>query len=185
MPLSPSPLKTEHALLGLLRERPRHGYELYQSLSESLALGEVWHLKQSQLYALLNKLERQNYVSKTIEAQDNSPPRKVFHLTSAGEAVFFEWLERPVSRGRKLRLEFLAKLYFARREGPDFTRQLLHRQRALCHTWLEREHQLLAQTTPADPYVELVHAFRIGQIEAALAWLEQCEQMLLASVEAA
>src|SRR5258706_15088282 len=47
----------EYALLGLIRARPMHAYELSQQLASGEALGRVWRLKQSHLYALLSKLE--------------------------------------------------------------------------------------------------------------------------------
>ena len=72
------PLTTEHALLGFLRRRPMYGYEIHQQLTHPTGLGLVWRLKQSQLYALLAKLEEAGYVTTTIEPQETRPPRKIF-----------------------------------------------------------------------------------------------------------
>ena len=49
------PLSPEFALLGLLAIKPAHGYDLYQQLITDL--GQVWHLSQSQAYAILKRLE--------------------------------------------------------------------------------------------------------------------------------
>jgi len=178
MPRVNLPLSTEFALLGFLRRRPMHGYEIYQELSDPTGLGLVWRLKQSQLYALLARLEREGYVTTTIEYQDVRPPRKVFELNEAGRQAFLEWVRRPVPHGRKLRLDFLAKLYFARLEGPEVASQLIERQGAACRDWLQQQEAEAESLRQKHPYDWLVHKFRIGQIEAMLAWLDTCQEAL-------
>src|SRR5262249_48869253 len=108
-----SPLTLEHALLGFLRQRSMYPYEIYQTLSQAHDLGRVWHLKQSQVYALLSRLEEAGFISTTTEMQNSRPPRKVMTLTPSGLKAFDAWLLAPVAHGRDFRLEFLAKLYFA------------------------------------------------------------------------
>jgi PadR family transcriptional regulator, regulatory protein AphA len=52
-PRQSSPLSLEFILLGFLLEKPVHGYDLYRDISKINDLSEVWHIKQSQLYAPL------------------------------------------------------------------------------------------------------------------------------------
>jgi PadR family transcriptional regulator AphA len=177
-----APLSTEFALLGFLRRQPMHGYEIHQHLSDPSGLGLVWHMKQSQLYALLTKLEREGYVATNIEYQDARPPRKMFELTDAGRHAFRDWIQQPVEQGRKLRLDFLAKLYFAQFEGPEMAAQLIERQRAVCHTWLGQQEEETEALRHSQPYDWLVHKFRLGQIEAMLAWLDTCQEALSIAV---
>jgi DNA-binding PadR family transcriptional regulator len=179
MPMVRLPLTIELALLGFLRQRPMHGYEIHQRLSDPAGLGLVWRLKQSQLYALLARLEQEGHLTATLEPQAPKPPRKVFALTDEGHAAFEEWVESPVPHGRDLRLGFLAKLYFARREGPEVARRLVARQRVLCREWLEEQEQQAKGLRDSQPYDWLVHQFRVGQIEAMSAWLDTCEQTLI------
>lgn len=177
-----SPLTIEQALLGFLRQQPRYGYEIHQQLSDLTGLGLVWRMKQSQLYALLTKLEQAGYVSPTLEFQETRPPRKMFELTEAGRQAFLDWVRTPVPQGRGLRLEFLAKLYFALGEGPEVTSRLIDRQRATCRGWLEQQQAQTAALKETQPYDWLVHKFRLGQIEAMLAWLNTCEEMLTINI---
>jgi DNA-binding PadR family transcriptional regulator len=157
-----------------------HGYEIHQRLEDSRGLGLVWRLKQSRLYALLSKLEQEGYVTTTLEPQESRPPRKVFHLTEAGREAFLAWVQSAVPHGRKLRLDFLAKLYFAHREGPAVTRRLVNAQREACHNWLTGEEAEAEALKEPYPYEWLVHKFRTGQIEAMLSWLDACEEVLTA-----
>lgn len=179
MPRVNAPLSTEFALLGFLRRQPMYGYEIHQELSNPTGLGLVWRLKQSQLYALLGKLEREGYVTTTIEYQDARPPRKMFELTATGRQAFQDWVQQPVAQGRKLRLDFLAKLYFAQLEGPEVTMRLIEQQRVACHNWLSQQQEEIEALRYSQPYDWLVHKFRTGQIEAMLTWLDACQEALL------
>ncbi len=177
-PMVSSPLTTEHALLGFLHQQPTHGYEIHRRLSDSEGLGLVWHVKQNQLYALLGKLERKGYVTTELEPQENRPPRKIFHLTEVGRQAFLSWVQSPVQHGHELRLDFLAKLYFARREGPDVTRHLIEQQRIACRSWLAEVQTQSQALRNKVPYDWLVHEFRVGQLQAMLTWLDTCQAAL-------
>jgi len=170
------PLTMEYALLGLLRGQPRHGYEIYRQLADPTGLGLVWRVKQSQLYALLAKLEQQGYVSQTLAPQDARPPRKVFALTETGRQAFLAWVQSPVARGRGFRLDFLAKLYFARQEGAAVAEKLLERQQATCQSWLAEQQTQAEGLSDARPFDWLVHQFRISQVKAMLDWLKTCQE---------
>jgi DNA-binding PadR family transcriptional regulator len=181
MPRVNLPLSTEYALLGFLRQRSMYGYEIHQQLSNTTGLGLVWRLKQSQLYALLTKLEQEGLVTTTLELQDSRPPRKMFSLTQLGQQAFLNWIEQPVQQGRELRLDFLAKLYFARLESPSIALRLIERQRLACQDWLSQQQLEAAGLQDNQPYDWLVHKFRLGQIEAMLTWLDACQTTLIAS----
>ena len=179
------PLTIEYALLGFMRQHPVHGYELHQQLSDPAGLGLVWRLKQSQLYALLGKLEEEGYVTATLKPQETRPTRRVFRLTKSGRDAYLDWVKSPVLHGREIRQEFLAKLYFARQEGPDLVAQLVERQREASQDWLAAQRAHAKKIHDTQPYEWLVCQFRIGQIEAMLAWLDTCEQARAATRPAA
>lgn len=174
-----TPLTIEHAALGFLREQPMHAYEMHQTLKRAEALGLVWHLKQSLLYAILDRLEAEGYVTAAVVPQGNRPPRKLLSLTPAGQAAFAHWVATPVAHGRDFRLEFLAKLYFASQDDPATTATLIAAQQAACATWLADLHAQAEALDPAQPYEWLVVQFRIGQIDAILAWLDTCAATLI------
>jgi DNA-binding PadR family transcriptional regulator len=176
---APPSLGLEAALLGLLRTHPRHAYELHQLLTEGAEpLGLIWRLKQSNLYALLAKLEEAGYVASTVEWHGTRPPRKMLELTPEGRAAFTHWLEMPVEHGRDFRLEFLAKLYFATQSGASTVRDLLSMQRQACGRWITELQTQLQSSDPDKPFERLIFEFRLTQSEAILRWLDTCEQTL-------
>jgi DNA-binding PadR family transcriptional regulator len=176
-----SPLTIEHALLGFLRQQPMHAYEIHQTLMRNEALGLVWHLKQSLVYVMLERLEAEGYISTSLEPQGSRPPRKVLQLTPDGHAAFAQWLVTPVEHGRDFRLEFLAKLYFASQDDPASAARLIVAQQAACHDWLAELRVQAEALGEARHYDWLVLQFRIGQLEAILAWLDICATSVVPS----
>lgn len=172
---SRQPLGIEHSLLGLLQNEPRHGYDLFQELGRPDGLATVWQLKQGHLYALLARLEQEDYVVPTLESQDSRPPRKVYALTDKGRQAFRAWMAAPVTRGRQLRLEFLAKLYFALHESEAAALRLVSAQKEACRTWDEAKPVEMAGRVT---FASLVDSFRSSQVQASIAWLDACERTL-------
>lgn len=171
-------LSIEHALLGFILEQPLHGYEIHQRLQAARQLGLVWHLKQAHLYALLSKLEAEGLIAAELIPQEARPPRRLLHLTEIGRAAFDDWVAAPVQHGRDLRIEFLAKLFWAQQLGATLTEQLIAAQREECRLWLDTLRTEMEQIEGATPYALLVLEFRRGQIEAMLEWLDTCERAL-------
>lgn len=180
-PMVKQPLTLEHALLGFIHGQPIHAYEIHQRLVQAEALGLVWHVKQSQVYALLSRLEEAGYLLGAAASQSAGPPKRVLALTAAGQAAFERWVEAPVRHGRDFRIEFLAKLFFARQRGPAATAALIERQRLECRGWLTALETQAAGLRERRPYDWLVLEFRMGQIRATLAWLDAGEQLLTTS----
>ncbi len=172
----------EWSLLGFLAEQPMHGYEIHQRLSEAVGLGMVWHVKQSHVYAMLARLEAQGYIAYTLEPQDARPPRKVYALTPAGQQAYQTWVRAPVEHGRNIRLEFMAKVYFACRQGAEALHALFGAQREMCRTWCDDLQEQRAATPAARIYEDLVYRFRLGQIQAMLQWLDESEAVLAESL---
>ena len=159
------------ALLGLLQDQPHHGYDLYQRFADPAGLGQVWHLGMSQMYAELKTLQARGWVSAVVEQQDPRPTKKIFSLTPKGRASFQEWMAAPSKGLREMRVEFIAKLYFARQKGDrDLAALIACQEKSLREELgkLKKEQKL----QKADGFVRAVHTFRTNQIKAAMAWLK-------------
>src|SRR6185295_11771733 len=180
-PMIKQPLTIEYALLGFLRQQPMHAYEIHQTLMRNEALGLVWHLKQSLVYVMLERLEAEGYITASLEQQGSRPPRKLLHLTPDGQQAFAQWLVTPVAHGRDFRLEFLAKLYFASQDDPANTATLIATQQVACRDWLIDLRAQAEALSEVRGYDWLVVQFRIGQIEAILAWLDICTTTVIPS----
>jgi DNA-binding PadR family transcriptional regulator len=168
-------LAPEWALLGLLTQKPMHGYELHRYFTDPSALGQVWYLGLSQMYKLLKELEAQGHVEVTIEEQESYPARKVYHITPSGRAAFLLWIEKPVRNTRLIRVEFLAKLFLAQLLGSEMIERVIGTQLEACQAQLAR----LQQRASDEGFEHLVFRFRMGQIQAVIDWLRTCRRVFL------
>lgn len=176
----------EYALLGLLWDGPRHGYELHRAFASNQELGAICRLEQSQLYAFLKKLEQLGYLESTLEPQEGRPPRRVVGLSSKGRHTFRQWVETPVPRPREVRLVFLLKLYFARSFGTATILTLITRQIEACQAFLKKLEEgppgvankgsgKAASGSALQDFRVIVHQVRIRQIEATIGWLAELQ----------
>jgi DNA-binding PadR family transcriptional regulator len=164
-------------LLGVLSLGPAHGYDLCAELRDSL--GEIWTLRASHIYALLAGLEKDGLVSHERIDQENRPAKKVFHITPEGRRLFSAWTTSPVSSVRDMRLEFFAKLHFARQESNGVVSKLLEDQLKVCSKNVKR---LVAQIEACDVEAErsILH-YRLTMLHATVNWLRKARQADLRS----
>ena len=116
-----------HAVLALLVEGTSYGYQLKARFEESV--GPQWgELNIGHLYQVLERLERDQLVSKRVVPQDDRPDRVVYRLTKAGRTELDTWLDTPFVR-HAYRDDLFLKLFAAARLGRDRLQALLKLQR--------------------------------------------------------
>ena len=84
----------ELAILSLVAEAPRHGYEIEQIIEER-GMREWTEIGFSSIYYLLKKLEKSGLIkSQLVPAEGRGPKRRVYQITSDGsEALLNTTLE--------------------------------------------------------------------------------------------
>jgi PadR family transcriptional regulator AphA len=176
MPRQESPPTFEYTLLGLLNQRPMHGYEIYKEITHPGGIALIWNIKQSKLYALLDKLADDGLLQSALIPGGSHPDRKEYRITPAGQTLLRGWLATPAAHGREMRQEFLSRLYFARLEGASAAQELVNRQLAACQGWLQGLLDQQAALGASQAFERLVFTFRIRQVEGYLVWLDDCRQ---------
>ncbi|MDX2140965.1 MAG: PadR family transcriptional regulator [Chloroflexota bacterium] len=164
----------DETILGLLAHRARHGYELVDVFQAQSQLGRVWSMSTSQIYAVLKRLEQQHLIMGEQAQSETAPTRTVYRLTSEGERRLQAWLlaEQVSPSVRRIRVEFLSRLYIARLLSVD-TVPIVAAQRRICELEMER---LREKRRYAHGAVEqLALDFMIAQVEAILVWIARCE----------
>ncbi len=165
----------KYALLGLLAQAARHGYDLKNAFEAML--GGTWPLNIGQVYTTLARLERDGLVESQVVPQDLLPDRKVYSLTGAGREELARWLAEPTTGSIRLKDEFFLKLLAHQLAGSDGSLALIWKQRQV---YMQTLAQLTALRT--DPSLELATALLVEgailHVEADLGWLDLCEERL-------
>jgi len=79
----------ELAILGLVHERERHGYEI-EGVIKARGMREWTAVGFSSIYYLLKKLEKGGLVSSRLEEAGRGAARKVYRITADGETIYRE-----------------------------------------------------------------------------------------------
>lgn len=118
----------EWAVLGLLVETPRHGYDVAAELRPDRPLGEIWTLSRQLVYRAIGRLEALGLIEpRRHEPGQSGPPRTVYGPTRRGRTELYAWLATPVEHLRDVRSGLLVKLSLSDRLAVD-PRRLLDAQ---------------------------------------------------------
>ena len=159
----------EYAVLGLLLEGPKHGYEMARYFDRD-DLAEVCPIEQSMLYTYLRNVEERGLVQWSEARVGNRPPRKLFELSAHGRDLIETWLDEPVHRLREVRLEFLLKVYFLHQLDTRRELALLDGQIVSCERYFQR---LRERESASQGFARLVAASKRSGAEATLRWLRE------------
>jgi DNA-binding PadR family transcriptional regulator len=171
-------LSVRHAVLGLLTQRPRHGYELRAAFEALVGGEENWDVKPAQIYSTLTRLEKHGLVAEEGVEQDAGPEKRIYAITSSGVNTLNEWFEEGIASQHQ-RDEFFIKLMVGMVSGAADPYQLIQTQR----THLYRElHTITSQRSRSDPRKELARILLLDKaamhLEADLRWLDLTEDRL-------
>ena len=170
-------ISPEMALLGLLYGSSGHGYDMHRKVITDL--GQVWHLSQSQAYAILKRLEAQGDISAEEIHQEKLPSRQLLHITPKGCERFLDWLNTPSGGSiRAIRLEFVTRLYFIRQYMPEKLAQVFDLQRVEAEGHIRRLEKIRAGLPGDQIYNYLSLKLRLKQFKTVLEWLDDCQKLL-------
>ncbi len=159
----------ELAVLGLLKERAMHGYELRKQLAARL--GFFWTVSFGSLYPTLRKMEKRGFVEKARPA-DPGRRKQVYRITDAGERQFLALLEEGTSSAWE-EDKFPLRLVFFRYLRPETRIRLLERRKTYLEDKLAEGRRSLRRSKGADPYQLSLIRHGVDVTERDIAWLEE------------
>lgn len=116
-------IEHELLLLGLLKESPKHGYDIKRKIKEILFLFAGIELKS--IYYPLRILEKRGFIHKRAAKLGRRPQRFVYELTLHGEKRFEELLNRSFLNFKRPQFSLDLSLYFLNNADPDIARRRL------------------------------------------------------------
>jgi PadR family transcriptional regulator AphA len=103
-------MSLKYALLGLLAESPKYGYEIKQKFEG--ALGNVWSVSYGQLYPTLRRLSELDWVTKKTAPGKKAAEKNIYSITAKGKKKLDEWLLKPLRTNYKVKDEFTLRFLF-------------------------------------------------------------------------
>jgi DNA-binding PadR family transcriptional regulator len=161
----------EQAVLSLVAEAPRHGYEVEQVI-QAREMRAWADLGFSSIYYLLGRLERRGLVRSARSPSPEGPTRRVYRCTSAGAAALRDAVRRALSQPQsgdspiQLALANLPVL------SPAETRKALRRYREHLHQRLEHLRRRRAGQPHLPVHVRAMFARSAALLRAEIRWAD-------------
>ena len=171
-------MSVRNAILGLLAQKPRHGYELHAAFSA--VVGEAtWDVKPAQIYTTLERLEESGMVATESDlGEGREPDRRIYAITEDGRGALKDWFEEGVATEHQ-RDEFFVKLMIGLVSGEADPSRVIQTQRSRLYQEL---HDATTQRDTFDPQIEMAQILLVDKaimhLEADLRWLDMIEMRL-------
>jgi DNA-binding PadR family transcriptional regulator len=171
-------LSVRNAILGLLAQKPRHGYELHSAFSTVVG-GAAWDVKPAQIYTTLERLEESGLVeTKSDLGEGREPDRRIYAITRDGREALKDWFNDSVPTEHQ-RDEFYVKLMVGLLSGDADPTRIIQIQRSRLYQEL---HDATTQRDKFDPLIEIAQILLVDKaimhLEADLRWLDMIEMRL-------
>jgi len=164
------PSLTEYAVLGLLAERPTHGFAISKALQPDTEVGRVITVRRPLVYRALDRLVEAGLAEPVHTEPGAAGPNRVIHrVTRQGRRQLDAWLGSPVGHVRDMRIEFQLKLALLQRLDRSPLQLVVLQRRALDPT-------LAALDVPAKGSVDHLELWRRHNAAAATSYLESLEK---------
>ena len=171
-------MSVRNAILGLLAQKPRHGYELHAAFSAVVGGGN-WDVKPAQIYTTLERLEESGLVqTKSDLGEGREPSRRIYAITHDGRDALKEWFADGIPTEHQ-RDEFFVKLMIGLVSHEADPERIIQIQRSKLYQEL---HDATAQRDAYDPHFEMAQILLLDKaimhLEADLRWLDMIEMRI-------
>jgi len=162
----------EYAILGLLVEKPSHGYDLEQ-LIETRGMREWTELAFSSIYYILKRLEKRGLIAPQKPGKKKT--RKSYAPTPGGYALHKKTtLHRLAKPGPSYPSILLAMANWPAVEQEEARAALQNRRLELEKT----QNGLIAKTPPAPDFVAVLFDYSISHIACEINWIDRALEKL-------
>jgi len=160
----------ELAVLGLLKERTMHGYQLKKRLAETL--GSFWQVSYGSLYPALRRMQQDGAVEMVFPKEGVGRRKNVYRITEKGEEMFQTLLEEA-GPDTGADTTFQVRLAFFRYLKPETRIGMLERRRAYLEGRLDDlKRQVRDYRERIDEYTASLMRHGVAATEHDIQWLE-------------
>lgn len=168
----------EFAILSLVAEASRHGYEIEQVI-EMRGMREWTEVGFSSIYYLLNKLEKKGLVKSRMEqAAGKGPARKVYEVTEDGRKTYFEKTLEALSVPQNNYNPLMLGLANFPAVGREAARQALAARQASLTAELAQVQERWQVQRPMPDFVAAMFDYSVTMISAEIEWLKKYREQL-------
>lgn len=174
-------MSLKHIMLGMLSE-PRSGYDIKKKFEKSLR--NFWRAELSQIYPLLQKMEKEGLLTSKAGASEIGPTRRVYKRSAQGRRELQSWLLGGPTVGTE-RVAYLAQIFFlAELDDDDQAIEYMLELRQYMQDWLARLENTEEEWRRNDPrypdalpnqafYSQLTLDMGLTRVRASVEWCDR------------
>ncbi len=175
----PAMTRTDLLLLGLLLDRPRHGYKLNQQIRAE-GIDAWFSVSAAGVYYSLGKLRDQGFVAESRQQSAGSSRKSIYRLTEEGRVAFFRAMEVELASAEVACLDYDLAIYLLNRLPWQRVGPQLERRRAFLARQVEEAKVALAaeQSNEGSPLKLAILDHKHRFLEMELDWLSDVIQAI-------
>ncbi len=168
--------KTKFAILGMLNQGPKCGYEIKKELEKSATF--FWNESYGQIYPMLKRMVREELATIEVIAREDQPDMKIYTISDKGTEELGRWLKLPADP-HPVRNESMLKIYFGANTTPGMVKTHITRYRDRMSQQLrdiEDQQEQLDESAEEALFKKL--SLRYGELlsEAIQTWCDEAEK---------
>jgi DNA-binding PadR family transcriptional regulator len=172
-------MSVRHALLALLSEGPKYGFQLRQEFEAST--GDVWPLNIGQVYTTLQRLERDGCVTSGESGEDER--QRNFRITDQGEGELTAWLRTPPDLTSPPRDELVIKVLVAFRLPDVDVHDIIQVHRRYLVELMQQWTRLKEDEDHLDLGFALAADAELLRLDSVVRWLDVADGRLKRAVD--
>ncbi len=182
---TPSTTRIDLLLLGLLLDRPMHGYQLYQQI-QAEGIDGWFNVSMAGVYYSLGKLRDQGLIAESRQRGARSAGKSIYRLTEEGRAAFFTAMESQALNQEKVSLEYDIIIYLLNKLPLPRALSLLEKHQAFLAEQAQEVQSFLAAEQDRDdsPLRLAVLDHKRRYLEMEQSWLADVIQSIQGEDEA-
>ena len=169
---TPAATKTDLLLLGLLLDRPMHGYEIYQTI-QSEGIDGWFSISAAGVYYSLRKLHDQGLVVESRQRRGGSASKSIYRMTGKGRAAFMDAMEAELASQEEPCLDYDLPIYLLNQLPVQRALPPLERREAFLIEQTEKLRTATAaqQANGGSPLKLAILDHKLRFLEMEKAWL--------------
>jgi DNA-binding PadR family transcriptional regulator len=160
---------TSYVLMGLLAAGPRHGYDLKQEHDARLPLTRP--LAYGQVYATIERLQRDGHIEAYASGQDGGPRRTAYALTDRGRGEIQQWLGSVEPPAPHIGAVLFSKVVVALLAADRATATAYLAAQRGAHMARMRELVRVRSDPASSPAAVVAADYLIAHLDADLRWM--------------
>ena len=165
-------MSLKFAVLGLLAESPKYGYEIKQRFEGDL--GNVWSVSYGQLYPTLRRLAELGWVTKKTEPGKKAAEKNIYFITDTGRDQLDDWLLKPLRTVYKVKDEFTLRfLFFNKLPQRQVIKYLKEQEQKVASQKENFQHTLISIRDDIDFFLQAIIRKGVLHLQADQQWLDE------------